>query len=166
MLHWLRNYTIVEGLKAADGSLKKDINCFINSYLSDKSLGKRMSPEDNINCPLRDLQLIRKIDHKTYKVNGLDRSLLHPLLVFYVIKKWQEEQGKTLNVNISSILVEENSAGNIFCMTLNDLIYYLEKLQDQKYVTVTRTAGLDAVDLKDTNSDEVLEEYYKQVSNI
>jgi hypothetical protein len=160
LFYWLKNYTIVEGMNVADSSLKKDISCFINSYLSDKSLGKKLSPEDNINCPLRDLQLLREVGHKTYRLNKIDRTLLDPLIVFFVIKKWQEEKEAPLNITMAEIMEEENNAGNVFCLNFNDLVYYLEKLQDKGYVSVTRTAGLDSVNLKNMGSWEVLKEYY------
>ncbi|MDK2824233.1 MAG: hypothetical protein PWP71_2151 [Clostridia bacterium] len=165
-LHWLRNYTITEGLKIAESSLKKDFNCFINTYLVESSRKKYISPEDNINCPLRELRLLKKTDSNTYRLNSINRNSLDPLIVFYAIKKWQVENDKPLSITISNILEEECNAGKVFNLSYEDVIYYLEKLQKMKMLTVSRTSGLDAVTLEDIELEKVIDEYYREKSEL
>jgi hypothetical protein len=87
-LFWLNNFTKTEGTTVAASSLRKDYQCLINSYLLEKSNGKNNSPEENINCPLRGLMLIKKTGPKTYRLNQINRASLHPLIVFYAISNW------------------------------------------------------------------------------
>lgn len=155
-LFWLENYTVTEGYRIALSSLKKDFQCFINTYLYEKRLNKNNSPEDNLNCPLRELRLLSKTGPKAYKLNYVNRQSLDPTIVFYVIKRWQEDNNMLLHITISNIIDEECNAGKVFNLSNDDIIYYLEKLRGLGLVTISRTAGLDRVDLKDISSARVL----------
>lgn len=163
-LYWLKSYTITEGHTVAESSLKKDFNCFISSYLFEKDSKKHNSPEDNMNCPLRELRLLRKNGPKTYRLNSINRTTLDPLIVFYVIKKSAIENEKPLKINISDIIEKECNAGKVFNMSYEDIIYYLEKLHDMNMLTVVRTAGLDAITLQDIKPEETLVKYYEKRS--
>ncbi|MDK2969151.1 MAG: preprotein translocase subunit SecA, partial [Bacteroidota bacterium] len=88
-----------------------------------------------------------------------------PLIVFYAIKKWQVEHDKPLSITISNILEEECNAGKVFNLSYEDVIYYLEKLQKMKMLTVSRTSGLDAVTLEDIELEE-REKVWKQIDKI
>lgn len=165
-LFWLKNYTISEGIKVAESSLKKDFQCLINTYLLENSSKINVSPEDNINCPLRELQLLKKTGPKSYRLNSINRLGLHPLIVFYVIKNWQVQGGKPLDITISNILEDQMNAGKVFNLSYDDIIYYLEKLQDLDLVSVKRTSGLDAVSLVDIPLETILDKYYCNKSEV
>lgn len=165
-LYWLKNYTITEGLKVADSSLKKDFSCFLNTYLLEKNYKKNFSPEDNINCPLRELRFLKKTGLNTYRLNSINRNSLHPFIVFYVIKKRQVENNKPLEITISNILEDECNAGKVFNLSFEDVIYYLEKLQEMQMLTVSRTSGLDAVTLQDRELGQILDDYFFEKSEV
>jgi len=159
-MYWLNNYIITEGFKVAESSLKKDYQCLINTYLFEKKLLKNNSPEDNLNCPLRNLKLLKKISPKTYQLNRVNRKSLHPYIFFYVVKKWQEENNMPLEITINNIMEDHCNAGKVFNLSFDDVIYYLEECQKLNLLKVSRTAGLDSVNLVNKNSEEVLNQYY------
>ena len=168
-LYWLKNFAIVEGAKVAESSFKKDFQCFINSYLFESKLKYHNSPEDNINCPLRNLKLLKNTGLKTYKMNNVNRNSLHPLIVFYIIKKWQEEFQRPLEITISDLTESHWKDGikynvsKALSLSYEDVIYYLEECQELDMLTLSRTAGLDSVMLKDIYSGDVLRKYYQLV---
>ncbi len=163
-LYWLNNYAIIEGSRAAESSFKKDYQCFINTYLHEKRLRKNNSPEDNINCPLRNLKLLRKTGAKTYKCNNVNRKSLHPLIVFYVIKKWQEDMDRPLQITITDIVEASCNVGKVFNLSYAEVNYYLEECQELGLLTVSRTAGLDSVTLKEITPPQVLTRYYHEAT--
>ncbi len=161
-LYWLNNYTITENYKVAESSLRKDYQCLVNTYLFEKKLLKSNSPEDNLNCPLRNLKLLKKIGPRTYQLNRVNRSSLHPYIFYYTVKTWQQNNDQPLEITISNIFESHNNAGKIFNLSLDDIIYYLEECQKLNLLNVKRTAGLDAVNLKNIDPLEALDEYYSQ----
>jgi len=161
-LYWLKNFIITEGYKVAESSLKKDFQCLINTYLFEKKLLKNNSPEDNLNCPLRTLKLIKKTGPKTYQLNHVNRKSLHPYIFFYVLKTWQEQNQMPLKITISNIIDAPCNAGKVFNLTFDDIIYYLEECQKLNLLNVSRTAGLDAVSLENVEPEDTLKEYYRE----
>ncbi len=160
-IHWLKNYTITENYKVAESSLKKDFQCLLNTYLFEKMLSKNNSPEDNLNCPLRNLRLIKQSGLKSYQLNRINRRTLHPRIFFYIVKKWQEKYNKPLETTISNIVDEPENACKVLALTLDDVIYYLEECQKIDLLSVSRTAGLDSVYLKPIDANSCLFNYYK-----
>jgi len=161
-LYWLKNYTITEDFKVAESSLKKDFQCLVNTYLFEKMLLKNNSPEDNLNCPLRNLKMIKKTGPRTYQLTRINKNSLNPKIFFYVAKTWQEHNKLPLEITINDIIEAHNNAGKIFNLSFDDVIYYLEECQKLALLNVKRTAGLDAVNLNDINPLSVLKQYYDQ----
>ncbi len=159
-LYWLTNYTIVEGTPVAESSLKKDFQCFVNTYLSEKRMDKNGSPEDNLNCPLRELNILRQSGPKSYRVNLVDRRSLDPLIVYYAMVSRSEKSNDLGKTTISRLLHENSNIGKAFGLTYEDIIFYLDELQKQGLVTFSLTAGLDSVELGGTSSLAALDMYY------
>jgi hypothetical protein len=158
-LYWLTNYTIVEGTPVAESSLKKDFQCFVNTYLYEKRLAKDSSPEDNLNCPLRDLRVLRRIGPKTYRLNYVDRRSLHPLIVYYAMAYRSERIGDSGRTTVSRLLNEQANVGKAFALTYEDVAFYLGELQKLGMLTFSMTAGLDSVEMH-RSSSEALTQYY------
>lgn len=166
-LYWLNNFTMVEGYSVAHSSLKKDFQCIVNTYLFEKTFNRRLSPEDNLNCPLRELKLMKKIGPSHYRLNRVNRNSLSPQVFLYAIKKWQEENKGTQGITISEIIEKPLNAGKVFVLTYDDVMFYLESLQKSGDVSIKRTAGLDSVNFSDPSltSSDVLEHLYKNVQS-
>ena len=160
-IHWLQNYTVVEGTPIAESSLKKDFQCFVNTYLYEKRMEKGGSPEDNLNCPLRELKLLKRTGPKSFRVNFINRDGLHPLIVYYVISHQNEREGNSGKTTVSKLLEADCNIGRVFGLTYEDVVFYLEKLQREELLTVSLTAGLDSVHLRGPNVISVLRDYYE-----
>ncbi|WP_231701850.1 DUF4007 family protein [Crassaminicella thermophila] len=140
-----------DGGEVSLSSLEDDYNCLINTYISRKKLSPdKVSPENTIDCPLGGINLLDIIDKKNriIKKITLRKDAIHPLILLAVIvDQYENSENKndSKEVKISSLLNDHCNIGKIFNMDLNILNYYLDKLQEMKYIRVIRTAGLDVV---------------------
>ena len=96
-----------------------------------------------------------------YQKNKPIYTKLDPLAVLYVIvsNMSADKQG----VAIESLLTEDNNIGKIFQLDRNMTNDYLDRLRQEGYIQINRTAGLDMIYIKeDITPKEILGIYYKQ----
>ncbi|HQD78469.1 MAG: DUF4007 family protein [Limnochordia bacterium] len=159
-LYWLKNYTVVEGTPVADGSLKKDFQCFVNTYLYEYRMATASSPEDNLHCPLRELKILRQTGPRSYRVGLADRNSLPPLIVYYCMAHRSELAGDGGRTTVTRLLNDLCNVGRVFSLTYEELMFYLTELQRLGFIRLSLTAGLDAVELIHSDLSKVLENYY------
>ncbi|MTI69247.1 MAG: DUF4007 family protein [Firmicutes bacterium] len=155
-------------------SLEDDYNCLINTYLSRKKRypNKKISPEENLDCPLGELNLLDIVDkkRKIIKKSKLRKDAIHPLIILSIIIDQYEKyeyKNESKEIKIANLLNNPCNIGRIFNMNLNTLNHYLDRLQELRYITVTRTAGLDVINLRtDLDSLETLKKYYKEIGSL
>lgn len=161
-------------LKYEDGvstkSIEDDFNCIINTYISRAKLNpKKDSPENNIDCPLGELELLDVLDKRkrVFKKVTPRKDTIHPIVVLAaIIKQCETEDGDYCEIKISKLLNSECSVGKVFNLDTLVLSYYLDKLQDMGYLRVIRTAGLDVVKLiKPLTFNECIQKYYDEINN-
>ncbi len=160
--------TVEPRKNVAQSSLKKDVSCFLKTYLPDKQLN---TPENLIESPLAQLNLLSQVDdgpQKRYRLERLDPSRLDPLTLLYVIIDRQKQtRSGTNQVRLSQVLREPMNAGRIFNLTtsaLGDLLSELNKQHPDWNVQFIRTAGLDQFTLPQIEPFEILRRFYtKQV---
>lgn len=138
--------------------LNDDCNCIIKMYFAEKNDFK--NPEDNMISPFSDLGLLKKesirgkeeIIYKTvpYK-NKLDK-----LIVLYVIMDNLKNRKST---TIKNLIEDENNIGRVFNLDKNSINSYIDKLEDDGYLRVNRTAGLNTIYPTDLATD-ILDKYY------
>lgn len=161
----LSSWVSENGLTIADSSLKKDFDCLINSYLITKDW-LNANPEDNITCPLRELGLIEYADEKQriYRITRREVSDIPLEVILYCLLDFADSD-KTVDkkhISIDELLSKETSIGRIFSLGLNELIYFLENLQEKGLIYITKTAGLNNVTINyDEKPINFLEQYYK-----
>lgn len=150
----LETYLKEAGEEIARGSLKKDFDCLINTYLNSSEFNA--NPENNIGCPLQELGIIELIDskRKLYRVTKRDLLRLPKEVFLYGIIDFSEQKNSK-ELSIDSLLNDEGSIGKIFTLGLGDLIAVLESLQSEGYLRFSRTAGLNLITL--TIEDESLQ---------
>ena len=169
--HWVNAQTD-KSRKVAESSLKKDFATLVKTYLADKS-GDR-TPEDSMECPLTSLGLLSSFrelndDDKrvtVYRYETGDAANVHPLVFLYVILRWQaENRDGARQVSLNNILREPMNAGRIFNIGLSDFEALLGRLYDDYgwRITLTRTGGLDQVNLPDIKAEVVLRDLYESV---
>lgn len=158
----IRAYIAERDEKVADRSLDDDFACIINTYVS-KGISKpnKIDPEDILDCPLGELELISIVDTKkrTYKKNVIRVGRI-PEYVFYAIII--DQMNDTDEIKIASLLKSNNNVGKVFNLDSTTLMQYLDMLKNKGLIDVIRTAGLDVIKIKEKLTyNECIEKYYE-----
>ena len=96
-----------------------------------------------------------------YQKNKPLYSQLDPLAVLYVIVS--NMSGDKHGAAINALLTEDNNIGKIFLLDRSMANDYLDRLRQEGYIQINRTAGLDMIYLKENiTPKEILELYYQQ----
>lgn len=159
----LNNYILMTDSSetVAIRSLMDDFSCIINTYVPRyKTNPAKLSPENNIDCPLGELGLIDILSKEkhTYKKAIPSVSSINPWVALAIILDGAD--GK-LEIGLNELLTKPGSIGKVFnfdAITLLEVLYRVEKLGEIK---INRTAGLDVIQVINPRSfQECVDRYY------
>lgn len=141
-------------------SLSDDCNCIIKTYFAEKNDFK--NPEDNMICPFSELGLIKKVsvrgkEEVIYKTKP-DKNKLDRLIVLFVVI---DNIGEKTSTTIKNLIEDENNIGKVFNLDKNSINNYVDTLEDEGYLRVNRTAGLNTIYPTDLAVD-ILNKYYSE----
>ena len=150
-------------------SLDADFTCILSTYIPhDRTGSKASSPESVIDCPLGDLGLIETDDKagKTFRKLPPLPSKLPSLLVLYAIRAMcerSEELSGRAELRLETLLDAPSSPGRLFNLDSIALLSKLYELENDGYLRIVRTAGLDVVRLNDSlpHKEDCLARYYE-----
>ena len=161
-------YAQINGGEIAHSSLEGDFDCLMNTYVSRvKSNPEKVHPENNIDCPLGELNLIDIVDKKKkiYRKVAPKKGMLNPLIVLAVIVDQANTTKSGTEIKINTILTDKKNVGKIFNLDVIMLTEMLYELQKHGYIKVNRTAGLDVIKLNDgLTFDDIVRIYYDSLS--
>lgn len=165
-LETLRTWVITNypNQEIASGSLKRDVDCFLQTYLPGKV---SRTPEESTESPFSRLHILSKIGDDRmhqYRMERVDASRIHPLILLHVLVDRQRKvRNGASQVGLSDILREPMNAGRIFNLTttvLSDLLAQLNKDYPDWRIHFVRTAGLDLLTLPIYEPIDILTRYY------
>lgn len=142
--------------EVADRSIKDDITCLLNTYLS-KNI---KTPEDNIESPFAELGLISFVNKKNGEVNYAKshKYNINMYLSYYILLKLSE--GKE-HVDIKKLIESKNSIGSLFNLDSYEVLEIMDKLQNEGLIRIIRTSGLDYITfVNKINEEECLAKIY------
>lgn len=144
-------------------SIEADCGVILKMYSSSDDVVT--DPEENLASPLAELNLIsRGSERSSYMKTKPLYSKLDRLAVLYVIISNMAEDKKS--VDIDTLVSQENNIGKIFNLDRNMINDYLDRLRQDGYIQISRTAGLDMIYLvRDISPKGILETYYIQVES-
>jgi len=153
--------------------LTDDFNCIINTYVPRvKSNPQKVHPENNIDCPLGELEIVDIVNRKDkiYKKSIPKIDSIHPIVALAIIV---DNANGADEIKISSILNDKCNVGKILNLDIITLIAILNRIELMGYIKVIRTAGLDVIKLSDiiqgeTHIDKFLwcvNEYYRAINS-
>jgi hypothetical protein len=157
----------------AEGSLRKDFDCLIHTYLSDDD-DKKKSPEDQIVSPLTSLGMLvdsrdrDEDDNKIHRYRLLPGKVadISPLVLLYVLLHSQRERRfGASQLSMIQALREPANVGrtfNIGMIALEELTTRLEDEYPEWKIRLTRTGGLDQLTLPEISPETVLEYFYQE----
>ncbi len=154
-----------EELDVANRSLNDDFNCIINTYLTKNiSSTKNISPENNIECPMRELGLIEYFNKnkKTYKKVTPNPDSINPLIAMAVIA--DNSNGKK-EISLNELLTSSCNIGRIFNLDSIAMLEILYKIERLGLIKINRTAGLDVINIsEDGDFLDFTKKYYSSIS--
>lgn len=170
-IYAIKNYISMQSDDASysERSLSDDFNCIINTYLPRyKFAPEKISPENNIDCPLGEIGLIdivnkeKKIYRKTIPSNKLFSPWITMALIIEQFTASQPEiaQGSK-EIKIKSLLHEQNGLAKIFNLDSLTLLEVLRQAEEANLLKIVCTAGLDTIQIiNNYSSADCIERYY------
>lgn len=146
-----------------------DFNCILSTYISRGQLQtSKVSPENNIDCPFGELELLGVDDlrGKVFRKRQTSISLIPSLVGLYSLLMFCQERriDDRQALNLEDLLNAPGSPGKAFNLDSFALLELLRNLQNQGYVRVIRTAGLDEVRVDTSLTPiECLRLYYEEI---
>lgn len=160
--HWVFNYCahanfdrefVVESLarfyaesntrKVAAATLKRDVECFVRTYIEKAGAG---SKEDTLECPLAELALLRRTGHKEgYQLARGPKATLNPAVFAYATTQfWQRSHDSVSTLSLEALFHDPGSPGRVFVLdeeSVVDLAVELEAATGGA-IAWSETAGL------------------------
>lgn len=146
--------------KSLQNSIDTDCGVLLKMYTASEETVT--NPDENLVSPFSELGLIaRGSERSSYmKVKPL-YGKLDRLAVLYVLT--QNFTDDKISADIDTLLTQDNNIGKIFNLDRNMINEYLDRLRQEGFIELNRTAGLDMVYSKNELSpSEILERYYTQ----
>ena len=106
-------------------SIKKDIDVFVHTYTTRQD---KLSMEDYLDCPFRQLHMIKQSSRETMRfVFGKKHGLSPLIMTFACLDFIDRLDMKIKNISISRLATEVGGVGNIFKINENDLLQLIDQ---------------------------------------
>lgn len=137
--------------------LTDEINTIIKTYVVDNS---NDTPENNFNCPLADLELLKRVKKDNYERLKPDYKSLDYLIVYYLLIVILD--GREY-LSIDELLKIQNSPSRLLNLDKNMFNDYLDDMRRNELITINRTAGLNMIYLvNNLDLDTIFEKYFSR----
>lgn len=169
LVDWLvRQAESQPGTRATRGSIKRDTDVFIRTYVPSAVTATR-PPEETYDSPLVELGLIREVGRNVYEfVRGPKSTLPDDVLVFSLMSYWNIVAPQQQTLSLESLLHGRGSPGAAFKLSENALVERLEALPIWTSMRFDDTAGMRQL-LRQTGGAfdpmTALERYYEAAKN-
>jgi hypothetical protein len=152
--------------RASAGTLKRDVDVFLRSYLPSAGDSRR-TMEDSFDCPLTELGLIQEVEGGLYQfVRGSKPTLPVEIFAYALARYWQLDSDAQETLNFERILYGPGSPGAAFKLSEAALVALLEDLPSWTGLRYDETAGLRVVirtaDAAAREPISILARYYDQ----
>lgn len=141
-------------------SIEADCGVILKMYSSSDEIVT--DPEENLISPLSELGLLsRGSERGNYmKTKPLYTKLDRLAVLFVIVSNFKDEK---TSVDIDTLVSQDNNIGKVFNLDRNMINDYLDRLRQEGYIQLNRTAGLDMIYVNnDLTPAKILEIYYKQ----
>jgi len=151
-------------VRTTEGTIEREIDCILRTYISANGM-KGQPNEENMDCPLTELELIQPIpSENAFRFNvGPKPSLPVSVFGFALIDYLERRLDTRRTVAVEELLYQTGSPGQAFKLDENSLIEYLEKLEFDLsgQVQVNETIGLRQLYLADDFVENMEEAAYR-----
>jgi hypothetical protein len=146
----------VKSLETFERTVKKDFDCFLNTYCHKQITGrnKDLIDEDHFSSPLSELKLIKN-STKGFYVSDLSEQAELPIEIFiYSLIKYinyENAESKTTTMDFDSLLTKPCSPGRIFRLSESGLG---QKLDEAQSFTKGDVSWIDSLGLRQIKLNE------------
>lgn len=150
-----------ESTRSVYNSIEDDCGSILKMYtvISEENV----DPEDNTSSPFAELGLIKRSD-KDRNIFIKLRPMIDTLdrfVVLYIMADNLETENNS--VSFDTLINAPNNVGRVLNLDRNLLNEYLDRLKQDGYITINRTAGLDMVYFNENiTPTDALRAYYNQ----
>lgn len=136
-------------LKVKESVLRRDVNCFLHTYVTGLAGKKLATPEEGFACPLLELGIIQlTLDAELFRFAIGPKASLPPAVFGYALGEFrsQHESGQ-MTLSIQECLYGEGSPGQAFKLDENTVVEYVEILEDitEGAIGLDDTAGIKQI---------------------
>jgi hypothetical protein len=126
-------------------TLKRDVECFVRNYTHKSASKSGIFSEDNIESPLAELNLIKRLPHDKFSIQrGYKPHLPSEVFLYALIWFWKEHFASTNTLSLESATYDPESPGRLFFLDEEAVISYAFEAEVLKRVGISwsETAGL------------------------
>ena len=145
-------------------TIGRDIDCLIGSY-SNKTINKKLSHEDSIECPFAELSLIIRQNQTDFRITRTQRNTLDDAVFVYALIDFWTNYSSAETITFETIQHTEGSPGKVFCLSEDDLserIIQLEETTNGALVW-SQSAGLRQIIAKKSIQEITAFDFIKKV---
>jgi hypothetical protein len=154
------------GARASLGTLRRDVDTFVRTYLP-AGPGGRRALEESFDCPLVELGLLREIEEGLLQfVRGPKATLPIEIFAYSLSRFWERTAPHQRTLSFERILYGPGSPGAAFKLSEPALVALLEKLPAWTEMRYDETAGLREVlrtSTQPVSPRRILETYYVRI---
>lgn len=131
------------GGDASESSVRRDVEVFVRTYLPSR-LSSGLVPEESLDCPLVELDLLQETAGVFRFVRGPKETLPDSVFAFAVSDYWHRIAADRESLSFTDLFYGFGSPGSTFKLDENSLIERLERLEDftAGELSYADTAGL------------------------
>jgi hypothetical protein len=159
----------IPGARASAGTLRRDVDTFVRTYVTAESAGRR-TLEESFDCPLVELGLIREMDDGLLQfVRGPKSTLSIEIFAYTLARYWRRTAPNQNTLSFERILYGPGSPGAAFKLSEPALVALLEELPEWTRMSYNETAGLREVMRKDAHympSIRILQRYFQRTEAV
>ena len=131
--------------RVADNSLRRDIDCFLRTYVPSKT-SRTVVLEETLDCPLAELGLIQELEanHVYGFARGEHASLPLPVFAYALLTYWERTAAQRNAFTFDEVAYRPGSPGRVFKLSEDALSVYLDGMETctKGAISYGVTAGL------------------------
>ena len=151
----------------SSSTLKRDIECFVRNYTHKNSNKSGAFSEENIESPLAELNLIKRLAHDKFSIQrGSKPNLSLEVFLYVLISFWNENFPHTNTLSLEAATYDPESPGRVFLLDEEAVISYAFEIENLTNfgLTWSETAGLRQFSASESISN-LLNKAHKKLKN-
>ena len=146
----------------SENSIKRDVDCFVRSYLAPSS-SSVFTAEDVLECPLTELNLLRKVYGNVLSANRGFQDRIPDELFLLSIENLRTSLDISANtITLETLLNSPFSPGSNFLLSRDALTEKLENISymSQNSIELDQSSGLAQIVIKNDKYKDIFENYF------